>query len=1161
MAYQEISEEISSKEYLQRLANKKEFQILINKTNDTDRLEQITKTFGLQLGGKGCQAAGKAYYPCNENSYSFPVMPGLQLHNAQLFVQGFQNPNTPYSRLLLNWQTGTGKSIAAIGIAQKFIAQFRTQLNTPPTARPTVFIIGFTKNIIQAEMLKRPELGFISYNEFTELYRLQNLARISSGPFSNETKAYNRYMGTLKRRHTDRTVGGYFQFYGYKEFANKLFMITKKGKEQKIDVLMLFVKINVNEDLDQDVFSHFVKQISEAEANGLIKVNKIIMNQLKNSLIIADEIHNVYNTQARNNYGIALQYVLDAFIPEDAPRIVFMSATPVTGSVVEFVDIINLLVPRDNLPNKTPIKASDLFKKDENQTIVWQTKGLELIKKLSIGRVSFLIDKSEQFYPTRHFVGEPISYKGREIPYLRFITCPISPYHKKTLQTLMTAENEIKITTGAQTLYDMVFPNPEFDVNTFDDMNRPESIGLYNSMDTFPLISSASHEWKQAVGININQNKSTLSAQGSFLHESNLATYSRKYHRMLVDLLKIVSSGPGKILIYHNKVRMSGVLLIQEILRANGMVGDQDPVTSSTLCNFCCKTRKMHESEHHHQFAPLRFTILYSELDTPTKEIHLALFNSPTNLNGDKIRILIGSKMITEGLNFTAVRHEMIMATPQDIPTLIQVFGRVVRKNSHKMLPPEQQTVDIRLYITMGEESPELMKYAKKSLDYIMIQQGDKALRENAVDSFLYGNIIQEDQLEALVFKPKINEVRVEDLDTTTYLAYGYGDREIRIIISMIKILFGIRPIWTYDELLTAVKTPGLIKGLDFDTQLFDEGNFAAALRDICYKSNSNKLTIINTHTGQKTAEPRFVSIFKDQTSGKEYYILSPFTKKENMIVDIESYVRNSSTPKDLIISLDNHLSSSDDNIGFRVKMMQAINLYFVDDNWLPTVLLFTDSSVHYMFIEAWITDKTGLYKLFDIQPKANDMLVKLIELYEYYKIVLTTEDVEQNVISLPFKLSESEGQYIGYILPDFVKIYVDASWRSLQHSVVNISPRFTENNIIIGYSEIKGLTPRFKIRPPIHHLEKQDVPDIRSLNRGAVCTTRSRQKQEELAVQLEAVNYDEIDEISTKELCDRIMFRLIVLESEARRGENGLRVGIRWFYFFNEKMPVIVLK
>lgn len=69
--------------------------------------------------------------------------------------------------------------------------------------------------------------------------------------------------------------------------------------------------------------------------------------------------------------------------------------------------------------------------------------------------------------------------------------------------------------------------------------------------------------------------------------------------------------------------------------------------------------------------------------------------------------------MITEGLNFTAVRHEMIMATPQDIPTLIQVFGRVVRKNSHKMLPPEQQTVDIRLYITMGEESPELMKYAK----------------------------------------------------------------------------------------------------------------------------------------------------------------------------------------------------------------------------------------------------------------------------------------------------------------------------------------------------------------------------------------------------------------------------------------------------------------
>lgn len=85
------------------------------------------------------------------------------------------------------------------------------------------------------------------------------------------------------------------------------------------------------------------------------------MEQLRGGLLIADEIHNVYNIQERNNYGIALQYVLDAFPPHQAPRAVFMSATPVTGSVMEYVDLLNLLVPRHELPNGQPLQRQQLF--------------------------------------------------------------------------------------------------------------------------------------------------------------------------------------------------------------------------------------------------------------------------------------------------------------------------------------------------------------------------------------------------------------------------------------------------------------------------------------------------------------------------------------------------------------------------------------------------------------------------------------------------------------------------------------------------------------------------------------------------------------------------------------------------------------------------------
>ena len=49
---------------------------------------------------------------------------GLQLHGTQKFVENFINPNTMYSRILLNWQTGSGKTIGALSIAQKFVENF-----------------------------------------------------------------------------------------------------------------------------------------------------------------------------------------------------------------------------------------------------------------------------------------------------------------------------------------------------------------------------------------------------------------------------------------------------------------------------------------------------------------------------------------------------------------------------------------------------------------------------------------------------------------------------------------------------------------------------------------------------------------------------------------------------------------------------------------------------------------------------------------------------------------------------------------------------------------------------------------------------------------------------------------------------------------------------
>ena len=99
------------KDFLQNLIEKKEFQILIPTPEET------TDEFHV----KTTEKCNRAYLPCPASNI-FPALRGIHLHGSQLFVRGFLTPQTPYMRLLLNWQTGTGKSIAAIGIAQKFVA-------------------------------------------------------------------------------------------------------------------------------------------------------------------------------------------------------------------------------------------------------------------------------------------------------------------------------------------------------------------------------------------------------------------------------------------------------------------------------------------------------------------------------------------------------------------------------------------------------------------------------------------------------------------------------------------------------------------------------------------------------------------------------------------------------------------------------------------------------------------------------------------------------------------------------------------------------------------------------------------------------------------------------------------------------------------------------
>jgi hypothetical protein len=326
------------------------------------------------------------------------------------------------------------------------------------------------------------------------------------------------------------------------------------------------------------------------------------------------------------------------------------------------------------------------------------------------------------------------------------------------------------------------------------------------------------------------------------LHKSTLAKYSTKYHALITAVINAIKSGTGKIMIYHHRVKMSGVLLIAEILIMNGFIDPNMEPIDSTRCSICGISRKKHNAEH--TYIPARFIVAHSDIDSTTMAKNIHQFNSILNLDGNKYKIILGSKIIREGLNFFAVRYQFITSLPTDYPTLIQVFGRVIRKGSHLSLPEDKRDVKIQIFVSTREDnkrSPELNRYINKGKEYLVIQEVEKALREYAVDAYANYDKIKKalplasngeilPSLDSIPYRPiSINEIDPSKLKLTTFRAYGYSEREVYVITYILRILFENCPVWTYDDLWDAVIT-GQVGNINYNHLLFDKNNFIIAL-------------------------------------------------------------------------------------------------------------------------------------------------------------------------------------------------------------------------------------------------------------------------------------------------------------------------------------------
>jgi superfamily II DNA or RNA helicase len=168
-------------------------------------------------------------------------------------------------------------------------------------------------------------------------------------------------------------------------------------------------------------------------------------------------------------------------------------------------------------------------------------------------------------------------------------------------------------------------------------------------------------------------NKSGLDALTKRMMDlENLKTYSTKYYY----LMKYVLKSSGTIFIYSNFREYGGLTSLIKILEHYKFQNFLDVGPGK-----------------------FRYGVWSGDESQNDKERLRDIFNSKENFNGSKIKIILGSPAIKEGVSLLRVRQVHIIEPYWNMSRLEQVIGRAIRFCSHKDVELEKRRVKVYIYI------------------------------------------------------------------------------------------------------------------------------------------------------------------------------------------------------------------------------------------------------------------------------------------------------------------------------------------------------------------------------------------------------------------------------------------------------------------------------
>lgn len=421
------------------------------------------------------------------------------------------------------------------------------------------------------------------------------------------------------------------------------------------------------------------------------------------------------------------------------------------------------------------------------------------------------------------------------------------------------------------------------------------------------------------------------------------------------------------------------------------------------------------------EFLPIRYVLMHGDMDKNKLTAAMERYNAVSNKLGKHIMIAVGSKKIGQGYNFTAIRKLMVMNRPDNISALKQIIGRGARNMSHADLNPDQQNVNIYLYVNSfaekGKWTYDERKYMEKVQDYLVIQKIEQVIHENTIDPFIIKSSESSDfdpNFDMLPYTKEIPsqaKIRANKLHYSSFDAY-YSRSVINQMIYLIKRLFiEVSPIFTYEDLYRMVVDPPDLTGISyFDFGAAHEDLFLVAI-DIILTSESHGGELLLSDPTQKIiTNGRFRGIIAKKGV---YYCLIQIDEKNNEILHPDSFFRLLKSETTTFIELSSVMKNLDSLYDYDDRKEVFYNKWTgINVMEMESALCDNNTEFHKKFIEEIIEYIFGLITKKKKRSKYHEFYFKMIFYYNIRDIIIwphTARDFVSNMYSKYFKDPEHE--------------------------------------------------------------------------------------------------------------------------------------------------------